>query len=1541
MRKFATFLVLLFMGMTAVQAAEHEDYAQDPTGKFDLKLVYDDETETYEVFMTYFNSSSLTAEQLKSIEFPATVHAVFNDYDGKGNKLEDDFAYKFDTYFSIDFVTTEVRDNVESITVLGGGEIPSGFAKYQDNEFSHNEPTALKTVVIGDGITSVGSEAFAYHENLQEVTIGNQVTSIGNYAFKAARDDGSMGMEFTYYGSIETIELPAGLMSLGEEAFYGQGALKSVYLPGALSEIGMNAFGNCGIEDVTVAANAGGSGLMSSPFVGCPLKNVTIEAAAAGDNYMVSVVPYLFANVTSTFDVTFTPDPTDAANVYEGVLFYEGCFSQSGVRNITMPVHYVLSPMLPYAVLCDVSSFAYTTQLRSLDMSAADVNNIEIGTGAFAHSYIESISLSSSLKSIANEAFYDSRLKSLVIPAGKNPYDNSDRRVEIGESVFAYTTELKTVEINADIVSNGEDDYLPSSTFTNSAVEECKLPASLAKIGSSAFAYSNLKSFTGGKSLVEIGDDAFNGCQHLEKVDLSDTKVTILNSYLLEGCAKLSELKLRDNMESIKAHALEGTGLTSLRVDAQQIEALAITNMPNLESVSFVNEKYNTVLENTLTMLPSLKSIDWGMYVTTLGENAIVDCPALDSLVTPAAAENIDKDAFDGISSQVKALYFNSPKMKAPEDDDSSPFRVMEARLYFDKSVKNVEAYVFADMHVSNSPELRSDLAFDEDAFAEAIIDSLNWHYPSESFYPFKKAYVDRMAFGKMKTIANNLFADGNFGTVYLDGIEEIGESAFEDALMDNGYLDNALVIPASVKTIGNYAFSGVVCDKLIFEKGSGLTIGDKAFQLDAGKGAFKTIRSYYDKDNVPAAATAFDIADDIDAFYAGSCQDVEAYKAADGWKELPVKKWDGLSEYKYTYEVIGDNGAHPIEFYLENALLVNGMVASQAVVTCDNKMDLKFFSPCADITFDHWADNSTDEANYSLTLTSDTVIRIYVTENEYDLTLALENAALSGIAKIQIAQESTDWDWVEKSETKVSTCNKADIDLELLDTDHYYFIGWYDSKDKLISSSTTLYGISAGDNLIAKIGINQYYVSVSYNPGCMYCYGSEATNHFELNGKDMGKNDFGENIDYGTEVTIKFVGEKGTDYRYVIDYWEDEYGNTLSEENEYTFTVTDYVTIHPVIKLANTYAITASSADEKLGTVTMTAEADAETEKGSGLYWEGSKIELSAAATAEHTYFKQWKDGEKSSVRTITVNKAYEYVAEFERDSFDITVKVEGIDAELVTVSGTGRYGWNDEVTLSYTLSDEEHYTFDAWYGDKIYGDEATFTFAAQKNAEVRLRFVANTYTITAVAEPAEGGTITGSGDAPYKATVILTATANKGYTFVGWKDDDTALAKREVEVTGNATYTAVFAAIDYTPQNLYVARETIGDDERITLSWDAVAGADSYEIMLLNGSQVITTANTMGYTVVSQLVSVLKEDYNLAGGTYTINWAVRSTDENGIDISDWAYGESFVITIADAPTALDETESDVRARKVVKDGVIYIIKGDKVYNALGKEIR
>ncbi len=78
--------------------------------------------------------------------------------------------------------------------------------------------------------------------------------------------------------------------------------------------------------------------------------------------------------------------------------------------------------------------------------------------------------------------------------------------------------------------------------------------------------------------------------------------------------------------------------------------------------------------------------------------------------------------------------------------------------------------------------------------------------------------------------------------------------------------------------------------------------------------------------------------------------------------------------------------------------------------------------------------------------------------------------------------------------------------------------------------------------------------------------------------------------------------------------------------------------------------------------------------------------------------------------------------------------------------------------------------------------------------NTTVNLYIKTASYMVTVTAEPAEGGEVTGSGLAPYKSIVVLTATANEGYRFAGWKDDASATETRMVEVSGDATYTALF---------------------------------------------------------------------------------------------------------------------------------------------------
>ena len=74
------------------------------------------------------------------------------------------------------------------------------------------------------------------------------------------------------------------------------------------------------------------------------------------------------------------------------------------------------------------------------------------------------------------------------------------------------------------------------------------------------------------------------------------------------------------------------------------------------------------------------------------------------------------------------------------------------------------------------------------------------------------------------------------------------------------------------------------------------------------------------------------------------------------------------------------------------------------------------------------------------------------------------------------------------------------------------------------------------------------------------------------------------------------------------------------------------------------------------------------------------------------------------------------------------------------------------------------------------------------------------NQAVITATANPAEGGTVSGSGVYELGDECTLTATPNIGYTFTNWKKGNTVVSANATytfTVTENATYTATFTVI------------------------------------------------------------------------------------------------------------------------------------------------
>ena len=119
-------------------------------------------------------------------------------------------------------------------------------------------------VVIPNGVTSIGEEAFAFCENLTSITIPNSVTSIGEDAFKACK-------------RLMDVTIPGSVTSIGSGAFWACESLKSVNLPGSMTRISFITFADCKSltsitipDSVTCIGNRAFSGCSSLTSVSIP-----------------------------------------------------------------------------------------------------------------------------------------------------------------------------------------------------------------------------------------------------------------------------------------------------------------------------------------------------------------------------------------------------------------------------------------------------------------------------------------------------------------------------------------------------------------------------------------------------------------------------------------------------------------------------------------------------------------------------------------------------------------------------------------------------------------------------------------------------------------------------------------------------------------------------------------------------------------------------------------------------------------------------------------------------------------------------------------------------------------------------------------------------------------------------------------------------------------------------------------------------------------------------------------------------------------------
>mgnify|MGYP002521520222 CR=1 FL=1 len=597
-----------------------------------------------------------------------------------------------------------------TLTISGSGAMAD---YYGVNQPWYSNRTSISSIVIEDGVTRIGNNAFDGCNNvsLASVTLPASVTEIGRYAFNNCTNLATVtfasGSQLTSIGlyaflnsGLTSITIPASVTSIGMQAFYGCSNLATVSGCEGVTNVGSNAFSNTewltnqptGVIYIgkvayygknvsgVVSINTGTVSISAEAFKNCTgLTAVSIPASVTsiGDgafNYCTSLATVTFASgsqLTSiggdAFSITGLTSITIPASVET---IGDGAFSYcTNLANITVDENNTHFDSRDNCNAIIDKDIAPNTLVVGCKGTTIPNTVTSIGSSAFVGSGLTSITIPASVASIGNGAFrFSNSLASVTVYASDPP--------SLGSSVFNSCNNLDYIYVFSDLVGT----YKGATRWNAYQSIITAIPNQSGNCGTTGHVADvtwelALTSTTG--VLTISGTDAMEDYANLEDQPWGDYRsfitsvvvgsgVTGIGNLAFENCTNLATVTFASDsqLSNIGLCAFQNSGLTTIEIPAKvtTINMNTFYDCSSLGTVTFATGSLLTTIDVfAFSECTNLTSISLPNGLTTIGATAFSDCTNLPSITIPASVTSIGMNAFDNCTSLATVTLKSNP----------------------------------------------------------------------------------------------------------------------------------------------------------------------------------------------------------------------------------------------------------------------------------------------------------------------------------------------------------------------------------------------------------------------------------------------------------------------------------------------------------------------------------------------------------------------------------------------------------------------------------------------------------------------------------------------------------------------------------------------------------------------------------------------------------------------------------------------------------------------------------------------------------------